>query len=648
MHKLLIVLAVTLFVSCNLIAYTVDGYAYLDGEADHSGINVAFERTAPDSWNGSTSTNSSGYYTIELDLGVYDITYTKDGYDSILETDKMINSNISLSNVTLTEHINSINVPADYSTIQSAIDYSINGDVIHVQPGTYVENINFNGKNITVASLFLTTQDKSYISQTIIDGNQNGTVITFNSGENSTSILTGFTIRNGQGIDAGGIYIRYSSPSLKNLILDNNSGEQSGGIYCDHSSTSMRNLIISNNTAWVGGGISFHYANVSLTNVLINNNEAYHPHPTVGMGGGIYLFRTNISLSNVTISNNSAYTTGGGVHYEGDGYSISLVNSIVSSNEGNYGMYVESGAASIQYCNFHNNENGNFYNCGTWVGVNATTNFNGHACDLYYNIQLDPLFFDSGNNNYHLSNGSPCLSSATATGAPSDDLDGKSRPLGSGYDIGCYEHYDEGTLPVTLSSFTVQLNDKSLVIFWTTQSESGLLGFTLYKSETDNQQLSQRVNLSPIPACNTSHTQSYSYTDNDVTARNTYHYWLEAVALDGSSELFGPVMLTISEPGTAPPSPAYVTKLCTAYPNPFNPSTAIPFSLKEPSHVKIEVFNTAGQKIQTLIDSEYTEGEHQAVWDGTNSTGSAVSSGIYLYRMKAGTFTDVQKVILMK
>lgn len=208
--------------------------------------------------------------------------------------------------------------------------------------------------------------------------------------------------------------------------------------------------------------------------------------------------------------------------------------------------------------------------------------------------------------------------------------------------------YDEA-LPTILSSFTAtQSQTNAAAIQWTTQSESGLLGFTLYKSETANQQLSQIVNLSPIPACNTSHTQSYSYTDNDVTARNTYHYWLEAVALDGSSELFGPVMLTISEPGTAPPSAAYVTKLCTAYPNPFNPSTAIPFSLKEPSHVKIEVFNTAGQKIQTLIDSEYTEGEHQAVWDGTNSTGSAVSSGIYLYRMKAGTFTDVQKVILMK
>ncbi|MBC8383414.1 MAG: hypothetical protein H8E22_06400, partial [Candidatus Cloacimonetes bacterium] len=72
-----------------------------------------------------------------------------------------------------------INIPADYSTIQAGINAAIAGDIVLAQPGTYVENINFNGKNITVASLFITTQDTSHISQTIIDGNQNGSVVIF-------------------------------------------------------------------------------------------------------------------------------------------------------------------------------------------------------------------------------------------------------------------------------------------------------------------------------------------------------------------------------------------------------------------------------------------------------------------------------------
>ena len=66
-----------------------------------------------------------------------------------------------------------------FKTIQAAIDYSLNGDSILVNPGTYIENINYNGKDIVIGSLFLTTQDTSYIESTVIDGNEQGSVVTF-------------------------------------------------------------------------------------------------------------------------------------------------------------------------------------------------------------------------------------------------------------------------------------------------------------------------------------------------------------------------------------------------------------------------------------------------------------------------------------
>ncbi len=80
-----------------------------------------------------------------------------------------------------------INVPADQPTIQAGINTANSGDTLLVQPDTYIENINFNGKNIIVGSLFLTTNDTSYVSMTVIDGNKNGSVVTFQNSEDSTA-----------------------------------------------------------------------------------------------------------------------------------------------------------------------------------------------------------------------------------------------------------------------------------------------------------------------------------------------------------------------------------------------------------------------------------------------------------------------------
>jgi len=87
-----------------------------------------------------------------------------------------------------------------FATIQYGINQTSNGDTVLVYPGTYAENINYNGKNIVVGSLYLTTSDTSYISSTIIDGNQAGSVVTFENGEDTTAVLSGFTIQNYNGV----------------------------------------------------------------------------------------------------------------------------------------------------------------------------------------------------------------------------------------------------------------------------------------------------------------------------------------------------------------------------------------------------------------------------------------------------------------
>lgn len=83
-------------------------------------------------------------------------------------------------------------------------------------------------------------------------------------------------------------------------------------------------------------------------------------------------------------------------------------------------------------------------------------------------------------------------------------------------------------------------------------------------------------------------------------------------------------------------------------PNPFNPSTVINCAVPRPSQLKVEVFNVVGQRVKTLADEFCKAGYKRVEWDGTDDNGTAVASGVYLYRMTAGDFSETKKMLLLK
>jgi hypothetical protein len=89
-------------------------------------------------------------------------------------------------------------------------------------------------------------------------------------------------------------------------------------------------------------------------------------------------------------------------------------------------------------------------------------------------------------------------------------------------------------------------------------------------------------------------------------------------------------------------------KLGQNYPNPFNTSTQINFSLPEPAHVKLEIFNVSGQIITTLKDDELEAGTYNVLWNGKDKDGNEVAGGIYFYRLKTEMFTETKKMLLLK
>src|SRR6266404_1033259 len=139
-----------------------------------------------------------------------------------------------------------IHVPGDQATIQGAINVANNGDTVLVAPGTYYENINFNGKAITVTS-------SGGAAQTIIDGGGVAPVVTFDTNETSTSTLNGFTLQHGISTAnslyrGAGVYVYFASPTIEKNIIQNNIGSVGAGIGVYYGSPLIRENTIKNNS----------------------------------------------------------------------------------------------------------------------------------------------------------------------------------------------------------------------------------------------------------------------------------------------------------------------------------------------------------------------------------------------------------------
>ncbi|MCD4683760.1 MAG: right-handed parallel beta-helix repeat-containing protein [Bacteroidales bacterium] len=285
-----------------------------------------------------------------------------------------------------------INVPDDQPTIQAGINVAMNGDTVLVEDSTYFENIKFMGKAITVASHFLIDGNEDHIDNTIIDGSQpanpdSASTVMFVNGEDTTSIICGFTIQGGAGLFnttlgfkyGGGIACRGSGPKIchnkiKNnvitdpsfdcggggigswyeagnwlMVVDNNvisnnmctANAQSacgGGIYVS-TNVIIRNNIIEENSCYNagtladGGGIEVQQFGAAITAVINNNTIQNNTvEGNESLGAGIRIMSATVTISNNEISNNSCIAEeiayGGGIYSNQTGKTIILNNQV--------------------------------------------------------------------------------------------------------------------------------------------------------------------------------------------------------------------------------------------------------------------------------------------------------------------------------
>ena len=167
----------------------------------------------------------------------------------------------------------------DYTLIQAAIEAANNGDTVLVHPGTYVENINYIGKSISVCSLEAIAGDSTYISRTIINGNRNGPCVAFLNAEQNAS-LRGFTLTNGTGYIANDEHTRGGGVLIRNT-------------YMTGSSISLTNCEITGNYAGLGAGISSTNASLCLSGLNIHHNYS------LAQGGGIHIVGASTIVPNI-------------------------------------------------------------------------------------------------------------------------------------------------------------------------------------------------------------------------------------------------------------------------------------------------------------------------------------------------------------
>lgn len=369
-----------------------------------------------------------------------------------------------------------IAVPGDYSTIQAAINAASDGYAIFVADGVYYENINFNGKAIAVLA-------QHGPDVTIIDGKQNGSVVTFDSGENENSVLDGFTITNGSGsiqgdgdTQGGGIRCYLSSPTINNCIITKNTSTGTlgisrshgfgGGIYCAGSSAIISNCSVTDNVStFEGGGLLSSGSTLTVTNCKITNNQTLYDN-----GGGMSCNYSSLFISDCIISNNLSGDRGGGIWFGGISSPIITNCVIVQNIASRYGGGIHcfgSSIPSITNCTISGNiatQGGGIYCAIDSFPSIVNTIFWGNGLEIYAdsnsnpilshcniqggwpgtdNINADPLFVDPSIEDFHLNQNSPCIDSGTSDGAPDTDIEGNYRPQDSGHDMGAYEYVSQ-------------------------------------------------------------------------------------------------------------------------------------------------------------------------------------------------------------
>jgi hypothetical protein len=568
-----------------------------------------------------------------------------------------------------------IHVPGDYPTIQQGLNAASTGDTVLVAAGTYTENIFW--PLINGIKLY----SESGANVTIIDGDTVSTVIYLSglADIDTTTVIRGFTIQNGYGDPyGGGIYLVNSSPKIENNTIRYNYATQlGGGICCIDTSLPLiiNNTITMDSAGWGGGGVAcIDSSGPTITgNTIITNWGGY--------GGGIYCADSGCVITGNQIIDNTAGASGfagdgGGIFC--DGGSKPLIDGNRIANNSTVGGYHLGGGI---YCG--GNSKPLIVN-DTIIANSVDNGGGGIFCDGTDTLVISGCVIDSNSAVMGTGGGIFCdnchpiiagnrISNNTAIGYTvlsgggiyldfSDaEITGNTITANISYTgAGIYCRWSDpkinhnvinantayrkggGICCETYSNPQIRFNT-------ITQNDADSLGDGIYCLEGSFPVIdSNDIYNNGYGAYNADNSQMLMAENNwwgDSTG--PYHPGLNPTGLGDSTNIFVDPVPWLYEPVGV--KEEIVKKLSAVNiiaknnPNPFNQITYIHYQCLEASRVTIEVYNTLGQKITTLLNKIENPGEHSIKWDAYD-----LSAGVYFYRVTVGHYTSTRKCLLIK
>ncbi len=353
--------------------------------------------------------------------------------------------------------------------------------------------------------------------------------------------------------------------------------------------------------------------------IIMKNNFIQSEDQTAGS----YFYNSNNFIcANNTFRNQGNYTT-----LTCDSCSIDLQNNIYqNSSPGNAVSYRFNIGVSSDYNTYYRGLFDYFIEVnGNQMSIQEYQNYTGN--DMH-SKQRAVNFVSSVNSHLDPVHSGDELLIGVPLAEVTEDIDEEPR-----HSLYPYQGADELSqiLPVELSSFTSIVSDYDVVLSWTTESENNNAGFEVERKEEEIWQAIGFVNGNG----NSNTPKKYSYIDRNLNT-GIYYYRLKQIDLNGNFEyhnLINEVVIGIPDKFS----------LSQNYPNPFNPETNISYSIPSEQFVRLIIYDLTGKEILTLINEVKPPGRYEITFNATS-----LSSGIYFYKIAAGSFEEVKRMTVVK